>query len=80
MKTMTRKLYLNRRQSLKLFGGLNKLHRHIADSVAELGFHACTACAPTPLAALWFARAGLNVRLQHPDALRHALSQAIRFR
>ncbi len=61
--------------SLKLFGGLNKLHRHIADSVAELGFHACTACAPTPLAALWFARAGLNLRLQHPDTLRHALEK-----
>lgn len=61
--------------SLKLFGGLNKLHQHIAHGVAALGFNASIASAPTPLAALWFARAGMNVRLQHQDALRHALEQ-----
>ncbi len=61
--------------SLKLFGGLNKLHQHIAHGVAELGFDASIACAPTPLAALWFARAGANVRVQHQDALRHALEK-----
>lgn len=61
--------------SLKLFGGLNKLHHHIARGIAELGFSASIACAPTPLAALWFARAGLNVRVQHRDALAHALEQ-----
>ena len=61
--------------SLKLFGGLNKLHQHIARGVAELGFNASIACAPTPLAAQWFARAGVNVRIQHQDALRHALEK-----
>lgn len=59
--------------SLKLFGGLNKLYQHIARGIAELGFDANLACAPTPLAAQWFARARMNVRVQHPDALRHAL-------
>ena len=61
--------------SLKLFGGLGKLHQHIARGIAELGFDASIACAPTPLAALWFARAGVRVRLQHHDALRHALEK-----
>ncbi len=61
--------------SLKLFGGLNKLHQHIARGIAELGFNAHLACAPTPLAALWFARTGANVRVQHQDALRHALEK-----
>ncbi len=61
--------------SLKLFGGLNKLHQHIARGIAELGFNASIACAPTPLAAQWFARADVNVRVQHQDALRHALEK-----
>ncbi len=61
--------------SLKLFGGLGKLHRHVARGVAELGFNASIACAPTPLAAQWFARAGVSVRMQHHDALRHALEK-----
>ena len=61
--------------SLKLFGGLNKLHQHIARGIADLGFNAGIACAPTPLAALWFARAGVAVRVQHQDALRHALEK-----
>ena len=61
--------------SLKLFGGLGKLHRHIARGVAELGFDAHIACAPTPLAAQWFARAGMSIRVQHHDALRQALEQ-----
>ena len=61
--------------SLKLFGGLSKLHQHIARGIAELGFDASIACAPTPLAALWLARAGVSVRVQHRDALRHALEK-----
>lgn len=61
--------------SLKLFGGLHKLHQHIARGIAELGFNASLACAPTPLAAQWFARAGMNMRVQHPDALQHALEK-----
>ena len=61
--------------SLKLFGGLGKLYQHIARGVAELGFNASIACAPTPLAAQWFAHAGVSVRVQHHDALRHALEK-----
>lgn len=61
--------------SLKLFGGLAKLNQQIARGVADLGFSASIACAPTPLAAQWFARAGINVRLQHRDALHHALEK-----
>ena len=61
--------------SLKLFGGLGKLHRHITRGVAELGFNAGIACAPTPLAALWFARAGMALRVQHHDAMRLALEK-----
>ena len=61
--------------SLKFFGGLGKLYQHIARGIAELGFDASIACAPTPLAAQWFARAGVSVRVQHHDALRHALEQ-----
>jgi protein ImuB len=61
--------------SLTLFGGLNKLHQHIARGITELGFDAAIACAPTPLAAQWFARAGLAVRVQHRDALRQALEK-----
>ena len=68
-------LLLEIKGSLKLFGGLGKVHQHIVRGVAELGFNASIACAPTPLAAQWFARAGLAVRVQHHDALRQALEQ-----
>jgi len=61
--------------SQKLFGGLNKIHQRIARGIAELGFSAHLACAPTPLAAQWFARSGLALRVQHRDALRHALEK-----
>ncbi len=60
--------------SLKLFGGLNKLHAHITRALNELGFDAAIACAPTPRAAQLFARAGLAVRIQHRDALKQALA------
>jgi protein ImuB len=61
--------------SLKLFGGLAPLYRRIQQGIAQLGFDAVMACAPTPLAAQLFARAGLSVRIQHRDALRHALER-----
>ncbi|HTD89246.1 MAG TPA: DNA polymerase Y family protein [Burkholderiales bacterium] len=61
--------------SLKLFGGLSKLYQHIGRGIVELGFDASMACAPTPLAALWFARAGVSVLVQHQDALRHTLEK-----
>ncbi len=61
--------------SLKLFGGLNRLHQRVEQGVAELGYSASAACAPTPLAAQLFARAGLSTRIRHYDALRHALEK-----
>ncbi len=59
--------------SLALFGGLKRLWNEVAESLRTLGFTASMACAPTPLAALWFARAGLAVRLRHVDALKASL-------
>jgi protein ImuB len=61
--------------SLRLFGGLPRLCDLIERGIAELGHSARAACAPTPLAAQWFARAGLAVKIRHQDALRHALEQ-----
>jgi protein ImuB len=61
--------------SLTLFGGLTRLCGLIDRGIVELGYSACITCAPTPLAAQWFARAGLAVRIRHQDALRHALDQ-----
>jgi protein ImuB len=59
--------------SLALFGGLKALWQAAADGLRALGYAARLACAPTPLAAHWFARAGLAVRLRHADALRVSL-------
>ncbi len=61
--------------SLNLFGGLTRLCGLIERGIAELGYGACVACAPTPLAAQWFARAGLVVKIRHHDALCHALER-----
>jgi len=44
--------------SLRLFGGLPRLAEHVARGVRELGYTLHLACAPTPTAALLFARAG----------------------
>ena len=55
--------------SLTIFGGLKNLWREITTGLSALGYAASVACAPAPLAAQWFARAGLEVRLRHADAL-----------
>mgnify|MGYP001821810983 CR=1 FL=1 len=44
--------------SLRLYGGLKSLRQRIAAGVAEQGFAASLAIAPTPLAATWLARSG----------------------
>jgi len=44
--------------SLRLFGGLSRLAAHFARGAHDLGFAARQAFAPTPTAALLFARAG----------------------
>ena len=61
--------------SLTLFGGLKSLWASLSEDLRTLGFTVSIACAPTPLAAQWFARAGLTVRLQHKDALRESLGR-----
>lgn len=61
--------------SLKVFGSLNRLWKEVAAGIGRLGYAAEIACAPTPLAAQWFARAGLAVRLHHADALRATLAK-----
>lgn len=45
---------------LRLFGGAARIEHALRDGLAGLGFEARTACAPTPLAARWFARAGVS--------------------
>lgn len=59
--------------SLTLFGGLKRLWNELAEGLRTLGYAASMACAPTPLAALWFARVGLAVRLHHTDSLKVSL-------
>jgi protein ImuB len=44
--------------SLRLFGGIAALRRRLDRGLADLGFAAVTACAPTPLAARLLARSG----------------------
>ena len=60
--------------SLTLYGGLKNLWNALAEGLQGLGYAASMACAPTPLAAQWFARAGLAVRLRHRDTLYASLS------
>lgn len=43
--------------SLRLFGGAAAIMRALNEGLAALGFETRSACAPTPLAARWFARA-----------------------
>ena len=59
--------------SLSLFGGLTRLWNVLSTDLRALGFDASIAGAPTPLAAQWFARAGLELRVHHADALRTSI-------
>jgi protein ImuB len=61
--------------SLTIFKGLKHLWTEVIEGLRTLGFTASIACAPTPLAAQWFARARLAVRLRHADALRASLPE-----
>ncbi len=51
-------LLLEIRGSLRLFGGLAALRTQVGEGLTSLGYTSCLAVAPTPLAALWLARAG----------------------
>ncbi len=61
---------------LRLFGGTARIEHALRTGLAELGFDARTACAPTPLAARWFARAGASTEAEREPPARsgHALS------
>jgi protein ImuB len=59
---------------LKLFGGLDVLVERVRAGLAELGFDANLACAPTPAGALMLARNGLDAFVTDVDALRTRLA------
>jgi len=64
--------------SLRLFGGLPRLVAHFTRGAHDLGYTARLAFAPTPTAALFFARAGNGVRsgpsISGPDTISAALA------
>jgi len=49
--------------SLHLFDGLDALLGRVRSGMDELGYGACCACAPTPLAAQWLVRSGTADRI-----------------
>ncbi len=59
--------------SLRLFGGLPKLRRAIAQGLDDQGFSAAMAIAPTPLGATCLARAGRRVCIRVEENLASAL-------
>ena len=59
--------------SIKLFGGRSALLHHIVHGVETLGFRVRLACAPTPTAARFLARAGQCRIVTNPDDLGQAL-------
>jgi protein ImuB len=61
--------------SLKLFGGFNRLWMEVAQKLSAMRYTVVVAAAPTPLAAQWFARAGLSPRIRHDGALRLSLER-----
>jgi len=67
-------LLLEINASLRLFGRLEALHAAIDACWRQLAVQACSATAPSTLAALWFARSGAAVRIEDPDTLPGRLS------
>lgn len=61
--------------SIRFFGGLNRLWVDIRRKISAIGYTVDMAGAPTPLAAQFFARAGLSPRIRHDDVLRLSLAQ-----
>ncbi|NHA14309.1 DNA polymerase Y family protein [Thioalkalivibrio sp. XN279] len=62
-------LLLEVRGSLRLFGGLEPLRHRLRRALARTGHAGRDAVAPTPLAALWLARAGEREAVTEPAAL-----------
>lgn len=61
--------------SVVLFGGLGRLLQEVRKGLGELGYQADLAIAPTPLAALWLARAGREVVIEHESQLADILGR-----
>lgn len=62
-------LLLDVRGSLQLFGGLEKLRGAISAGLGKHGYRFAIACAPTALAALWFAKSGRDAVVFDPAEL-----------
>jgi protein ImuB len=60
--------------SLRLFGGSDRLIDGVRGGLGRLGYSAVLAAAPTPLAALWLARAGREAAVFETHALAGALA------
>lgn len=61
--------------SLALFGSLDRLLKEVRDGLDELGYQAALAVAPTPLAAVWLARAGRKEVVEHKAQLARGLGR-----
>jgi protein ImuB len=72
---MPNALLLEIQGSVKLFGSLEALHAGIDTAWDRLKLCAHSAAAPSPLAALWFARAGKRVLIEDPGLLASALAE-----
>ena len=68
-------LLLEIRGSLRLFGPPDALHARIDAGWEALGVRAQSAAAPTPLAALWLARAGERTLIEDPATLAGRLAR-----
>lgn len=68
-------LLLEVQGSFALFGGPHSLQQRVNDGLAGLAYRARSASAPTPLAALWMARAGEEVHLLNPGGLAGAVGR-----
>lgn len=62
-------LLLEVRGSRRLFGGAEPLRRRAAEGLGSLGYTLRATLAPTPRAALWLARAGIEASITTLDAL-----------
>ena len=60
--------------SCRLFGGLERLKETVSRGVAELGYRASLASAPTPLAASWLAQVGREACVTRQDTLAAVLA------
>ena len=72
--TPPRALLLEIGGCLDYFHGLDTLQQQVRDGIASQGYAARLGCAPTPLAALWLAQAGIERACIHVDQLQRVLA------